>query len=222
MSSSVKFGVFLGGFVAVGLIAAVTLYVVLRDPTPEEDSARGEAGYQSPERRRMNNSTLHRIGQALHNYHDAHRSFPPAAASPQPGAPPLSWRVAILPHLGAEDVYRAWNVMEPWDGPNNRKLWGRMPECYQLPVRPHDGTKTYYQVFVGTDTVFPAERRIRLIDITDGSSNTILVAEGGSPVLWCEPVDIPFQPSPTGYDPKQVGGYFRKTVHVVMADRSLP
>jgi hypothetical protein len=221
LSPAVKFAVFIGGFVAVGTIAVVTLYFVLRNPVPEEEQPRGETRYQSPRLRTQNDNNLHQIGLALHAYHDANGTFPPAATSPRPGAPPVSWRVLILPYLDANDVYNAWNMMEPWDGPNNRKLWERMPECYRHPARRLDGTKTYYQVFVGTDTVFPADRGIRLADILDGSSSTILVAEGCSPVLWCEPVDIPFQTSPNGYDPKQVGGYFGKMVNVLLADGSV-
>jgi hypothetical protein len=220
LSAPAKFAIFLCAFVALALIAVVTLYFRLRDPRPEEERPRGESGYVSPALRDMNRNNLQQIAQAMHRYHDVYGVFPPAAASPRPGAPPVSWRVLILPYLGADDVFREWNMTEPWDGPNNCRLWSRMPTCYQLPPRPHDGTKTYYQVFVGPDTIFEPNRRVAMAQITDGTSNTILVAEGGTPVVWCEPVDIPFQPSPEGYDPKQVGGYFGKTVTVAMADGS--
>jgi prepilin-type processing-associated H-X9-DG protein len=220
-SSSVKFAVFIGGFVAVAVIAAIVLFVALRDPRPDEDRPRGETGYQSPARRTRNNNNLHQIGLALHSYHDIYGCLPPAAGRPRPEAPLVSWRVLLLASLDERDLYDAWNFDEPWDGPNNRKLWSRMPNCYQLPGRPHDGTKTYYQVFVGADTAFPGERGLPFGAITDGTSNTIAVAEGAHPVLWCEPVDIPFQPSPNGFDPHDVGGYFGKAVNVLMVDGSV-
>src|SRR5262249_40309135 len=157
------------------------------------------------------------IGIALHNYHQAYGTFPPAVGRDQNGNP-LSWRVALLPFLEAEDVYNAWNFHEPWDGPNNRLLWTRMPKSYEMPGRKGAGTKTYYQVFAGPGALFDPNGPVRITDVTDGTSNTIMVAEGAGPVVWCEPSDIPFQASPNGYDPQQVGGWFGKYVNVTMAD----
>ena len=216
----VKLIVFIGGFVGVALISGIILYFVLREDS-SEDRPRGEGRFPGAADRTNNHDNLHRIGRAFHEHHNHLGSLPPAA-SPGPNA--LSWRVALLPYIDQDDLYRAWNKNEPWDGPNNRQLWSRMPRIYQLPGRQGDGTKTYYQVFVGNGTVFPANRANRGVgfhEISDGLSNTILVAEAGRPVIWCQPTDIPFTESPDGFDPKQVGGYFGKSVNVVMADGSV-
>jgi RNA polymerase sigma factor (sigma-70 family) len=53
--------------------------------------------------------------------------------------------------------------------------------------------------------------------IPDGTSNTILVVEAGSPVVWTKPEDV-------AYDPKKpvprLGGQFASVFHVLMADGS--
>ena len=46
---------------------------------------------------------------------------------------PYSWRVAILPYLEHNPLYRQYNFDEPWDGPNNRKLIDKMPAIYSYP-----------------------------------------------------------------------------------------
>ena len=42
----------------------------------------------------------------------------------------LSWRVAILPDLGYEDLYKQFNLEKPWDSPENKKLLTRKPDVY--------------------------------------------------------------------------------------------
>lgn len=42
---------------------------------------------------------LKMIGLALHNYHEAHGTFPPAYLTDSSGNPALSWRIQILPFL---------------------------------------------------------------------------------------------------------------------------
>ena len=217
-SSPVKFAVFIGVFLGLLLIAGVVTFLVMRQRAKsDDDSPRGAEGFGSAERRDRNLQNLRQIGLALHNYHQAWNSFPPAVGRDLNGNP-LSWRVAILPYVEEDPLYQTWNMHEPWDGPNNRLLWARTPRCYQMPGRKGDGTKTYYQVFVGPGALFEPNVPVRITDVTDGTSNTIMVAEASSPVVWCEPGDIPFQASPNGFDPQQVGGWFGKNVNVVMAD----
>ena len=43
---------------------------------------------------------------------------------------PYSWRVAILPYLEQNELYKRYNFDEPWDGPNNRKLLDQMPAIF--------------------------------------------------------------------------------------------
>jgi len=80
----------------------------------------------------MNN--LKQIGLAMHNYHDTHGRFSPQAIRSKDGKPLLSWRVAILPFLDAEALYKEFHLDEPWDSEHNKKLIERMPAALASPA----------------------------------------------------------------------------------------
>ena len=79
----------------------------------------------------MNN--LKQIGLAMHNYHDVHRTLPPAYHADASDRPLLSWRVLILPYLEQDALYREFHLNEPWDSDHNKKLIERIPAVYQSP-----------------------------------------------------------------------------------------
>src|SRR5205823_763689 len=109
------------------------------------------------------------------------------------GKPLLSWRVLLLPYIEQDNLYKQFKLDEPWDGPTNKKLLARMPNVYKHPfaktTTPHG---TFYQVATGKGTIFEGKRGIRIQEITDGTSNTILVAEAARDVPWSKPADMPF------------------------------
>ncbi|MCP2784480.1 DUF1559 domain-containing protein, partial [Salmonella enterica subsp. enterica serovar Typhimurium] len=58
--------------------------------------------------------------------------------------PYLSWRVALLPYLEHDHVYKQFKLDEPWDSEHNKKLIPLMPKCYKVPGAPDPGEgKTY-------------------------------------------------------------------------------
>lgn len=59
---------------------------------------------------------------------------------------------------------------------------------------------------------------MRIADIIDGTSNTLLVVEGGSAVPWTKPEDLPY--APTGKIPP-LGGAFKDVIHAAWADGSV-
>jgi hypothetical protein len=107
----------------------------------------------------------------------------------------LSWRVAILPYIGEEALYKEFDLHQPWNHPNNLKLLSRMPKVFAHPTAPGgDGSSTYYQVFVGPGAPFNGSQTMALQGFTDGTSNTFLIVEAARPVPWTKPEDIRFDP----------------------------
>src|SRR5262249_8553508 len=142
--------------------------------------------------------------------------FPPAALMSKNGKPLLSWRVALLPFLEEDQLYKRFKLDEPWDGPNNKKLLSEMPRSFS-PVQDEAAKRgeTYYQAFVGPGALFESGRKIRMADITDGTSNTVLVAEAAAAVPWTKPEDLPFdanKPLP------KLGGFAKDSLNVAFAD----
>ncbi len=146
----------------------------------------------------MNN--VKQVLLALLTYEADNARLPPQAICDKQGNPLLSWRVAILPYLGEEELYEAFHLDEPWDSEHNRELIGRMPQVFVSPLATADETQnglTNLQVLAGPGTPFtkPATG-IRPADVRDGMSNTLAVVEAVSDaaVPWTKPADILFDP----------------------------
>jgi hypothetical protein len=140
-------------------------------------------------------NNLKQIGLAMHNYHDLHGACPPAAVCDKTAKPLLSWRVLILPFIEQNDLYMQFKLDEPWDSEHNKKLLAKMPKVYALPGKTKPGdTTTYYRVFVGKGAGFEWVMATKLLDITDGTSNTIMVATAAEAVPWTKPDELEFDP----------------------------
>ena len=168
-------------------------------------------------------ANLNRLGLAFHEYHSSNGRLPAPAKTRADGSPLLSWRVALLPHLGYQELYDRFHLDEPWDSPHNRTLLAEMPAELACPGAsvPHDG-QTGYMVVVGpkmtvnrANTPFDASRGVELREITDGTSNTVLVVETDALVPWTKPDDLHWQP---GAPPFQLKSPHSGGAHVVLAD----
>jgi serine/threonine-protein kinase len=150
----------------------------------------------SARRKTLARGNLAKLVTALRKYQDVHGTLPPPALADKSGRPLLSWRVALLPFLGQEALYRRFKLDEPWDGPHNAELRRFMPKVFAAPdVDLPDPDTTYYQLFVGPGAYEPgAKRRTLTGSIPDGPSNTIAVAEAATPVPWTAPLDLEFAP----------------------------
>lgn len=141
---------------------------------------------------------LKQLAAAMINYSSTEQRLPAEAILSADGKPLLSWRVELLPHLNEGAIYQQFHRDEPWDSPHNRTLISRMPSVFadprldDIPGQCQRG-ETYVKVFTGTGTIFDGKPRMPH-RIKDGSSNTILIAAGGSPVPWTKPDDIPYDP----------------------------
>ncbi len=145
--------------------------------------------------RAKSENNLKQIALAMHNIASMTNPprFPAAAIRDKQGKALLSWRVAILPYVEQQALYEKFHLDEPWDSPHNKALLKEIPEIY-VPVIRSDEPKmsTYYQVFTGSNALFESREGPTFIDILDGTSNTLMVVEAGSPVPWTKPEDITY------------------------------
>jgi beta-lactamase regulating signal transducer with metallopeptidase domain len=171
-------------------------------------------------RRTQGMNNLKQIMLALHNYHDANGSFPPAVLLGPDGKTEYSWRVALLPYLDQSDLYNAYRRTEPWDSPHNKALLSDMPLVFKCPQDSPNSSATSYFGFIGKDTGFgntPGTGN-KLHTFTDGLSNTVMVVETRRDIPWTKPEDIPF--SGTSESP-ELGGWFNGGYNVGLADGSV-
>jgi hypothetical protein len=121
--------------------------------------------------------------------------MPAAAIYDKDGKPLLSWRVAILPYIEQEALYKEFHLDEPWDSEHNKKLLPKMPKVYlRLGADPKE-TKTHYRVFHGPGAAYEGTKGRRYpADFIDGTSNVILIVEAEEGVPWTKPDELPFDP----------------------------
>ena len=154
---------------------------------------------------------LRRIGQAIRSYADAHDGELPYGHRNK--SPLSGWVTLLLPYLGEGDLSDRYRFDLDWYDPAQRDVVSRPVHVLQCPAAPPDRTLTgtingaryavppadYAAVSGVTVDVVPAvfppsyprfgampvDETLRLADILDGPSNTLLVAEGaGRPEVW--------------------------------------
>jgi uncharacterized protein (TIGR03067 family) len=195
-------------------------------PTAEEmakykdqlDQIRGSAS------RELMANRLRQIGLAFHQFADVNQELPlHAIYSKDDKTPLLSWRVALLPYLGHKGLFDRFKLDEAWDSPHNKKLIAEMPDLYapagdEKPGKKEEG-RTHLQVFTGPDSLFDGTKRMKFVDITDGTSITLLVVEGKEAVTWTRPVDLKLPKA--GEKMPALGGQFKNGVLVLFCDGSV-
>lgn len=165
------------------LVYAVALPLLrLQIPAPEIDAEQSR-------------DHLKRIGLALRSYHDKYDSLPPAYVSDSQGNRLYSWRVLVLPFLGEEKLFAAFNKNKAWNSPENLPLSRQLPEVFKLPGNLSCGCG-YYAV-TGNGTAFEGDSTRQLDEIADGTALTLSVVEiRGLTRSWAEPFDLDLDECP--------------------------
>jgi hypothetical protein len=228
--SRISFGWLFPCFLLVpaALLALTCLSVRAADDADPEPPSEFPKTTRADRNRSANN--LKQITLAMINFADTNGGMPANAVVDKAGKPLLSWRVMILPYIEQLALYNQFKFDEPWDSKNNKKLLEKMPKIFAPTItgKPAKPNTTYYQVFTGPDTPFnpKAIRGFGAVSLgarypatfTDGTSNTILVAEAHKPVEWTKPDELT-------YDAKKaipkLGGLFREGFHIALADGSV-
>jgi hypothetical protein len=144
--------------------------------------------------RERTTSNLKMIALATHNHAAALNDVMPQNIIDKNGKALLSWRVQLLPFLeGENELYKQFRLDESWDSEHNFKLLEKLPKVFESPrAKTKKKGFTVYMGFEGKGAIFGSGLKIG--QIPDGTSNTILCVESSVAVPWTKPVDLPFDP----------------------------
>jgi hypothetical protein len=142
-------------------------------------------------------NNLRWIARAVWDYATTHKgALPVAIERDSSGKPAHSWRTRILPRLEMKAISDAYRHDEPWNGPNNSALVATPLDIFVCPSDPpatRSTPQTNYFAVIGPQTAWPDGQGLRLVSITDGVDETILLIEAaGRGVAWAEPRDLTF------------------------------
>jgi len=171
--------------------------------------------------RAQSTNNLKQIALAMHNYADVNKTFPPAVLLGPDGKTPHSWRVAILPYIEQEALYKQYNFNEPWDSDNNKKVLEKMPAVFRHPSDKGNPNSSSYYVLTGKGGIFnsdAAKSGTGFEQIRDGTSNTLLVVEAKRDIPWTKPEDIPFD---ADKELPTLGGFAHQGFAAALADGSV-
>jgi hypothetical protein len=188
----------------------------------------GDEKEKEGRKRKASEKNLKQIGLALHSHHDTYKRFPPPAICSKDGKPLLSWRVALLPYLDQDKLYKQFKLDEPWDSPHNKQLLEKMPKVYEpTGVKTKQPHTTFYQALVGPGAAWELQPSrippynadgLKIPAFRDGTSNTLIVVETRKAVPWTKPEDVAYDPK--GPLPK-LGEVFEGGFHALFADGSV-
>ncbi len=99
-----------GGVLGVMVVCGGILVALL---LPAVQAAREAA------RKAQCSNNLRQISIALQSYAATYGHFPPAATVDKNGRPLMSWRVAILPFMEQNALYRQYDPNQPWNSAKN-------------------------------------------------------------------------------------------------------
>tara|TARA_R110002111_G_scaffold262875_1_gene342460 strand:- start:1245 stop:2198 length:954 start_codon:yes stop_codon:yes gene_type:complete len=172
-------------------------------------------------RRSQSKNNMKQIGLALHNYHDTHRIFPPGGTTTTDGKPYHSWQASILPFVDQALLYNDIDFDKPWDDPVNQVIFQQEIPTYLNPTIEDKVSPDGYGLshYVGNALFLKKNTGIRMRDITDGTSNTIIAVEAGENFKpWGDPTNLANPTTIIGSGKKTA---FRGGSHVLLGDGSV-
>lgn len=176
------------------LVVIAVVGMVLSLVVPAVQAAR-EAARRSQCSNHLRNQAL-----ALVHFHDQHRHLPPGRLIGEDTTKPLdlSYMAYLLPHLEQQSLSRSLDLEVPWNDPRNGEVLEssipvvRCPSSQLIfdgdndyaailgtvmdtvPSQPHFGNRFDRGTLIN---VYSRERKLKLADVTDGTSQTICLSE---------------------------------------------
>ncbi len=227
---------FLGGAGVGNAGATVPVLVALLLPAVQQ--AREAA------RRTQSKSNLRQIALALHGYHDANKNFPAGTKGDVKAKPEerLSWMAQLLPYVDELPAYQKLDFTKGWEDPANVDAVKKSVPVFINPALAADPNAKYGQTHyvgiagVGKDGpmlpvdhkragLFGYNRVAGIADVTDGTSNTMGVAEASKDLgPWGAggPSTIrPLTKKPYINGPDGLGGVYQGGMNVLILDGSV-
>ena len=178
-------GIGIGVILLIGVgVVVVCAGVMVALLLPAVQSAREAA------RRMQSTNNMKQILIAMHSYHDTWKVFPPAVVKDADGKPLYSGMVCLLPFLEEAPLYDRFNKDKAWDAPENLSLSSMNLRTFQDPSNNNMvAGRTDYLLISGPKSVFEDAPGVRhtFSDITDGTSNTIILIEVKGNASWAAP-----------------------------------
>jgi prepilin-type N-terminal cleavage/methylation domain-containing protein/prepilin-type processing-associated H-X9-DG protein len=175
------------GFTLIELLVVIAIIAILIALLlPAVQQAREAA------RRTECKNKLKQLGIAMHNYHDTYGSFPRLQYQTSTTS---SWYgngilTAILPFVEQQNVFDNWNFTATFDSSTNGTLKNTRISSYLCPSdRDYPGNEpgnnyagcggSTVNIWNGTsgNGVFPRAAEMGMRDLTDGTSNVVMMAE---------------------------------------------
>lgn len=172
------------------LVAMAVIGILIGLLLPAVQAAREAA------RRTECTNNLRQLGIGLHAYHDAHGCFPPGGIEWRPPGNStrrqVAWSALLLPWIGQRDLYAELDLSTPFDSPANAAAAATIVTLYLCPTRrdpialidgrgPCDYGGIYGERITGSNSppkgTMVYDRAIRLAEVTDGTSQTLILAE---------------------------------------------
>ena len=139
---------------------------------------------------------LNRIATALKQYEDKYGCLPSSDAVFEHESLPnqFSWRTALLPMLGEEELYKKFDFSKPWDDASNQKIAKQMPDVFSIAgTNDRESTLSAFRILSGKNAIYNSAENTPALDrISDRKSSTAVLAECSSSqaVDWTKPTAL--------------------------------
>lgn len=223
----------LGGGSDGSTVATTSVLVALLLPAVQQ--ARAAA------RRTQSKNNLKQLALAMHNHHAATKGFPSGSFPNEKLKPEkcFSWQARLLPYMEQNALYESLDFEESWDDESNSEFVRTNLQVLSNPGMAAAGPgQTHYvgMAGVGEDGpelaanharagIFAHNRRTRIRDIRDGTSNTLMISEAKEKLgPWAAGGTSTYRPittKPYINGPDGLGGPFVGGMNAAFADGSV-